>query len=127
MAPSEDLLIGIATGMAHIEIHTRRFVTQELKGQVSFANNECRKIKKVKANSFLQRSFVGSDLNVGVCLHQERFHDDGSEWNPIGGDGTTKMYCTICKCDVSAMLNRVLIEKMHKKVPCSVSKAHRTE
>lgn len=99
MAPSEDLLIGIATGMAHIEIHTRRFVTQELKGQVSFANNECRKIKKVKANSFLQRSFVGSDLNVGVCLHQERFHDDGSEWNPIGGDGTTKMYCTICKCD----------------------------
>ena len=87
--------------MAYIEIHTRRFVSKELKGQVRFARNDCSKIQKNKAALNLQRSLVGSDLNVGVCLHQGRFYDHGAEWHPLERDGSEKMYCIRCKCTVS--------------------------
>ena len=99
--PSEKLLVGIVAGMAHIQIHTRRFVSKELKGQVKLARNDCRKIAKRDAASYLQRSFVGSDLNVGVCLHQGRFYDHGAEWHPLERDGVTKLYCIRCRCNVS--------------------------
>ena len=101
MDPSEELLIGISAGMAKIEIHTRRFVSKELKGYAKFAHNSCSKIEKNKEASYLQRSLVGSDLNVGVCLHQGRFYDHGAEWHPLERDGRTKMYCVWCKCNVS--------------------------
>jgi len=99
MNPSEELLIGISAGMAQIEIHTRRFVSKELKGYAKFAHNSCTRIEKNKGASYLQRSLVGSDLNVGVCLHQGRFYDHGTEWHPLERDGKTKMYCVRCKCN----------------------------
>lgn len=101
LEPSEDLLIGIATGMAYIEIYTRQFVTKEMKGQVTFARNECNKIEKRGSNSFIQRSLTGTDLNVGVCLHQGRFFDHGDQWHPMDREGKAKLYCTRCKCHVS--------------------------
>lgn len=99
--PSLDLLNGIASGMAHILISTRRMTTGELKGQISLSSSRCSKISKASSNPLLQRSLVGSDLNVGVCLHQGRFYDHGAQWHPLNKDGVSKIYCKICRCNVS--------------------------
>ena len=87
--------------MAHILISTRRMTTGELKGQVSLSSSRCSKIKKAGSNPLLQRSLAGSDLNVGVCLYQGRFYDHGAQWHPLDKDGVSKIYCKICKCNVS--------------------------
>eukprot|EP00795_Rhopilema_esculentum_P001334 gene1334-15732_t len=97
--PSDDFLIGVASGMAHIQIQTHRFTTHELKGHVTLSSNKCAKILNKKSQDYLQRSLAGSDLNAGVCLHQGRFYDDEAEWHPLENDRVTKIYCKKCTCN----------------------------
>ncbi len=99
------MLNGIASEMAKIEIITRRFTTGELKGQISLSSSQCNKVKVSNNNNkdYLQRSLITTDRNIGVCLHQGRFHDNNAKWHPTSKDGG-KMYCRVCRCKVMLRL-----------------------
>eukprot|EP00794_Sanderia_malayensis_P018632 gene18632-20514_t len=96
--PSDDMLNGVASSMAHVQINTRRFATGELKGQISLAGSTCNRIRGMRRGGLLQRSIVSGDGNFGVCLHGGRFHDHGAKWHPMAKDGSSKLYCKTCKC-----------------------------